>query len=123
MCREDGSVRLIVEDKHRFSAIPDSWGRVVVILKGCSRFALVASDNGADLMMRVARDRPRLGAVNVREGLCEVFCSFGLMQGTLVMDPAALTLVLGGGRTIDADAFAGEMDAEALDVGSYSCVV
>lgn len=117
-CARDGTVRLIVEGRERFAAIPDSWGRVMIILTGCSRFACVAPVNGLEAWVRV---RPRLGPVSVRDGVCEVSCSSGLMRGVLRMDPSAMTLVLGGGRKIAVESLRDELDGVPEDERHYSC--
>lgn len=107
-----GTVRLIIENRSRLAAIPDSWGRVVVTLTDCRRFAFRSDDfgYGADFMDMADRLRPLLRSASRREQVCEVVCSSGLMHGTLEMSAAGFTLMLGGGRTPGYDEFIGELE-------------
>ncbi len=107
-----GTVRMIVENRVLLSGIADSWGRVVVTLKDCRRFAF-RSENpgpGVDLMDLASRTCPALITARKRADVCEVFCLCGTVHGTLEMTSDDFSIMLGSGRVLELDEFLEELD-------------
>lgn len=109
---QPGVVRFVVENKSALSRVADSWMRLVVTLRDCDAFRFEPRrrvDATLDDPKHVGARQLRIVSARRAGDMIEIECATAIESGLLRLSAAQFGLMLGGGRTVSADALLGDL--------------